>query len=752
MISTVWHALALVAMLISPSVAVSEKLQLSANPMRKIVTMLQDMQKEIEREGEMEKELFEKAMCACETGQKELQKTIEDATAESDSQASTIEAQTAEKSTLTQEIEDHKTSKAQAEKDLAEATSIRDKAHKNFLKEEKDNKHSLQGLNKAIPAIEKGMGASSLMQTKVGRHLRRTLEVTRYLSPDERTGVLAFLDSSSGDEDQDGDTVQAPGTGEILGILKNMKDEMSKDLGEMQEREKADFESFNELKAAKTQEIDVNAKAIISKDKRIGGLALSLSEANHALEDAKEELANAQKMLDTMKKDCAGKQKEMMTRAKSRADEMTAIGDAIKILNDDDALEVFSKAKSFVQQPQRMLQTYDAFLQVSTKLRIKHTHASAVRHHQKEEPEGEAQKLVSHMIEGMVSVLHDEDVGDEHKKDWCANETAVNHQLEAEKKTLMEKTEASITESEDAIATLVEEIKALTEKIQELDKMVHEATEQRKGEHQEFVDAFATSTTAIRLVTKAIKRLEKFYSPEKAAAERKAATDAALKAQGLALLSKRSDTHRSDAKAAAMTKMENALMPGGFDDFVQVKARMRVKQPEIPATPSALFQKQESGGVIGLMNEFVTDIKLDMTEAETEEKFNAKDYVRIMTEAQETRTGDTKALNEKKKAKATADTKLLEDKELFEATKDEHHNLELYLAQLHGECDFLLRNYETRHEARIDEEVGLEEAKTIVTHEEPPNYREVEKVYEEEHSAADVDQNFPGTPVSDVPK
>merc|ERR1719171_890668 len=182
-------------------------------------------------------------------------------------------------------------------------------------------------------------------------------------------------------------------------------------------------------------------------------------------------------------------------------------------------------------------------------------------------------------------------------------------------------------------------------------------------------------------------------------------------------------------------------MPGGFDDFVQISARMRVKQPEIPSTPS-LFQKQESGGVIGLMNEFVTDIKMDMTEAETEEKFNAKDYVRIMTEAQSTRAEDTKALNQKEKAKASADTKLLADKELLEATKDEHHNLELYMAQLHGECDFLMRNFETRHEGRIDSEVGLEDAKTIITKEEPPSYRTVEQQFESEKTDNDVDENF----------
>merc|ERR1719456_1416749 len=137
-----------------------------------------------------------------------------------------------------------------------------------------------------------------------------------------------------------------------------------------------------------------------------------------------------------------------------------------------------------------------------------------------------------------------------------------------------------------------------------------------------------------------------------------------------------------------------------------------------------------------------------MTEAETEEKFNAKDYVRIMTEAQQTRAEDTKALNGKKKAKATADTKLMEDKELLEATKDEHHNLELYLVQLHTECDFLMKNFEVRHEGRVDEEVGLKTAETIVTHEEPPDYRSTENRFEEEKTDEDVDEHFPGTPVA----
>merc|ERR1719301_473825 len=100
----------------------------------------------------------------------------------------------------------------------------------------------------------------------------------------------------------------------------------------------------------------------------------------------------------------------------------------------------------------------------------------------------------------------------------------IAHKIEAEKQETIEKTKTEIAEQEDELATTIAEIKALTEKIAALDKMVHEATENRKEQHQEFVDSFATSATALRLIDKAIKRLEKFYSPEKFAAAKKSTT------------------------------------------------------------------------------------------------------------------------------------------------------------------------------------------------------------------------------------
>jgi hypothetical protein len=352
------------------------------------------------------------------------------------------------------------------------------------------------------------------------------------------------------------------------------------------------------------------------------------------------------------------------------------------------------------------------------------------------------------MISGMVGVMHDEDVSDEHKKEWCANETEVAHGIETAKAELIEKTTNEIAEQEDELATLVEEIKGLTVKIQELDKLVHETTVQRKAEHGEFVDMFATSATAIRLVDKAIVRLDKFYNPAKYATAKKAATDAALAKAGLALNQKK---HH----AVLLQRKENSLLPGGFDAFIQEKShtelRNGVDPVVLPETPKGNTGKQESGGVIALMNEFKNDLKLEMTEAETSEKFNAKEYVRIMTDAQETRAEDVKSMHHKKEAKATLDVKHQESKELLALTEEEHHNIQLYLVQVHTECDFLMKNFEVRHEDRVDGETGLEEAETIVTDGEVPSHRQIEKRYEEEKTDDDVDEHFPGTPIDDGP-
>merc|ERR1719240_2407759 len=80
------------------------------NPMRKIITMLQDMANELEREGEIEKEIFDKAICACENGEGDLNKVIDDSAASIEELTSKISGADAESTQLKQDVAGHKTS------------------------------------------------------------------------------------------------------------------------------------------------------------------------------------------------------------------------------------------------------------------------------------------------------------------------------------------------------------------------------------------------------------------------------------------------------------------------------------------------------------------------------------------------------------------------------------------------------------------------------------------------------------------
>merc|ERR1719453_2853085 len=209
-----WSACAL-------TLSVDEK----ANPIRKVVTLLQDMQKEIEAEGAKEEDLYNKFMCYCDGNTDGMSKAATDAGQKIEELTSQLQAEKAEKSQLDQELIQHKLDRETAQKDLATATGIREKEHETFVAESGDQKDNLDALNGAIAALEKGMG--SFLQMPKGRVTRVTALVqgTSSVDADERDMLLALL---QGKQNPFGD--YSAQSGEIVGMLKAMKDEMDKDL------------------------------------------------------------------------------------------------------------------------------------------------------------------------------------------------------------------------------------------------------------------------------------------------------------------------------------------------------------------------------------------------------------------------------------------------------------------------------------------------------------------------------------------
>merc|ERR1719198_1021737 len=129
------------------------------------------------------------------------------------------------------------------------------------------------------------------------------------------------------------------------------------------------------------------------------------------------------------------------------------------------------------------------------------------------------------MVDDMIVVMGKEQQNDEKSKAWCEDEFDKAADDESKAKSNAQALDASIEETTDSIATLSDEIAALGKSIQELDYAVAEATEQRKEEHAEYVEALTLNEAAIGLIGKAKARLEKFYKPAAAALVQKSNDD-----------------------------------------------------------------------------------------------------------------------------------------------------------------------------------------------------------------------------------
>merc|ERR1719199_1596139 len=132
------------------------------NPIRKVVTLLQDMQKEIEAEGDKEKDLYDKFMCYCDGNTDGMSKAAEEAGQRITELKAKVEAEKSEKAQLDQALIQHKQDREAAKVDLESATGIREKEHADYVAFSGEQRKNVDALGGAITALEKGMGKSFL--------------------------------------------------------------------------------------------------------------------------------------------------------------------------------------------------------------------------------------------------------------------------------------------------------------------------------------------------------------------------------------------------------------------------------------------------------------------------------------------------------------------------------------------------------------------------------------------------------------
>jgi len=652
--------------------------------------MLQMMQNKVTAEGKKAEEIYDKFMCYCDNADTMLAGAIETAENKIPQLEAMVGKDVEMKKQLETDVKNHKADREAAKPAIGEATALREKEAATFAKDSGDLNTNIAALAKAIPAIEKGMG-SGFLQTNSATVVKQ-LSIDMDMSNVDRQMLASFLGSKNG---------YAPASGEITGILKTMEDEMNANLKDITEAEDSAIGAFEELKAAKTKEINALSKSIEEKMTRIGEIAVKVAEMGNELEDTKEDLEESKKFLSQLDENCANKKKEWAAYQKMQGEELLALADTIKILNDDDALELFKKtlpgsaASSFLQ------------IQVSAQTVMRSAMTALSNNRRGADPRVDLievalrggkvgfEKIIK-LIDELSAKLKEEQAEDDEKKEWCEAEFDKTEDtkkvLEQDKSDL----ETAIDDASESITNLKAEIEALDDGIKALDKEVGDATGTRKEENEDFKATYAANTAAVDILKFAKNRLNKFYNPKlyKPPAKRE--------------LSEEDQITLNMGGSLAPTAAPGGIAGTGI-------GLVQAAPPPPPAANLAYKTKgEESSGVIQMIDTLVNDVEKENQVMKLEEEDAQDDYEKFMADAKEKRAADSKSMSDAEGSLAETDEQMVTDKGTLKNKETELMETDKYLSGLHADCDFLIKYYDMRKEARTGEIDAMGKAKDVL--------------------------------------
>ncbi|CAD7938214.1 unnamed protein product [Amoebophrya sp. A25] len=693
---------------------------LGANPVRRIVTLLQDMEKEITSEMESEKAMYAKYECYCKKNDGALSSQADEAMAEREKQSAIEEQKKGEKKRLGEELKQHKKDREAAQKTLKMTVEAEKERNAAFEADHKEYLDTIKAMESAIKALNKGMG-KSFLQSEQALSLKKIMQNSRLLAStlhadeDDQRAVFAFLNKD-----------YAPASGEIVGILKQMLDQMNEDLGGALDEDKKARETFLQMKTAKETEIAALSQMIEEKTELKGKVAVEIVMALKAKEEAIKQLGDAQAFLVKLKEMCSTKVDEYKVRVEDAQQEIAAIQEAIVVLNDDDSLDIFKKADPRALTQVSLLQRGSSVRSRVIEL-LERTAAGA-----KSEKAAKTLALMANtakqmlrskvdfskvlvMIDDMIALLKEEGKSDLASRDQCTADLAENAADTKENKhalTAANEKDSEMTELIAAKAALIEEN---TAHIAESKKAVSEATAQRMKENADYVAAIDLNTSAVQLIDKAVNVLNKYYSPalyKKAEQRELSKEEKILQASGQDI----GDT--TVVKPIAGTSQTQAFLEKKTSSFLQLSASQVVDPTE---SAPEIFEgerkskSQKSNSVVALLRMLQNDIKKDSAAAESDEKVAQNDYENLTMEAAKQQAEWGKSTADATSAKAGFEEELQKAE-----TSGSVHELELEqlgesLSALHASCDLILSHFDEREVKRENEIDHLHKGKAILS-------------------------------------
>jgi len=712
------------------------------HPVKRVVALLVKMKAELTAEAGKESEMYDKMVCWCETNDKEKTKAIADAEALMSSLESDIKAKAAKMGELETEIAATKKQIAADTDSLKTATAIREKEAAEFNAEEKDMLQVLTNLKNAIAILGKHHSAFLQLDSPIMASVRAVLQdvalkydllsgdhpqsarrgaqrpVAAFLALDAKQGITEQLLKTLGGDQEEGIPVnlaahllaesvkksptgsafmqasaKAPGyesysarSTTIFGILNQMKEEFEASMSQSQKDELKAQEDFQALSTTK-------AEQIAAAKEKLDVMETESAANSKALGDDKDDLAatSAQRSADVeflrnLKLTCQDLDRKYEERTTTRAEEVKAVSEAIAVLTEDDAREHLAKTTSFLQE--RSSADSAARARRSRAMAFLWSKAREpsfaddllAEWHGRSSPRSSARSTNSKLATLAVSVqldsftkvkkVMDELVADLKKEQ--ADEVAfkadcVKH-FDENEKAIYESTEtksdleAKIDSLAKAMDKLSEEIAADKKAVAETELEIKKASQVREEENADFQVTIADQRATQDILLKALSKLEVFYGKK-------------------ALLIQ-------DAGHSAQEP------PVKFDTY----------KTNAGASP-----------VMSLIQQIISDSKALETEAVAGEEKSQADYETFVKDSNAVIASLTESIAGKTAASAKAEEDSSIAKGDLESTEGELASLEERKANLHGECDWVLKNFEIRQKARLEEIDAILQAKYILS-------------------------------------
>eukprot|EP00448_Togula_jolla_P041852 CAMPEP_0170621270 /NCGR_PEP_ID=MMETSP0224-20130122/28513_1 /TAXON_ID=285029 /ORGANISM="Togula jolla, Strain CCCM 725" /LENGTH=695 /DNA_ID=CAMNT_0010947521 /DNA_START=60 /DNA_END=2147 /DNA_ORIENTATION=- len=676
-------ATTLLALAVGVEVLGSSKVQLDqggskSRPVSKVITLLKDLLKQLEKEGEEDEEIYDKMACWCETNDKEKTKAIADAESRISQLTTQIEELTANSARLNSEIKNLEKEVAGNQAALDQATSIRKKQLAAFNSEEKDLLESISALKAAVTVLSKHHGGALLQMPRshvlgVAATLQHEMEkhaslLQGVLTPSEKRVVSTFIQAPADYFDASPTFKQsyAPQSGEIFGILKQMQETFESDLSASQKEELANQKAYEDLKAAKEAQISAGQDQIDAKTQELADTDLGAAQAKQDVEDTKASLSADEQFLMMLKEKCQMTDKEWEERQTTRHAEMEAVSQALSVLSSDDAHDLFTRTfnpallqESSTESSERREQVSRLLSGVAKKLNSPRLATLAVQ------VRLDAFTRVKKAIDDMIAQLLAEKADEIKHKDFCVDELNEN-QLETERKE-RQKSDliAEIETLESNIDGLTKAIDTLKAEIAEMQVQLKRAGEDREKENKEFQTTVADQRETQKLLKAALAMLGEFYGKEKGA----------------------------------------ALVQG--------------QQEPVGPPPPAGFKEYKksagSAGVMGMIQQIINDAKAMEAETIRSEEDAQKAYEDFVKETNRSIEAKSKDITNKSQVKAKKEGDLVKTKESKENTMVELEQLSSANADLHSSCDFVMKNFDLRQTARDEEVEALKQAKAILS-------------------------------------